>query len=73
MAVATIVWSRAPRKSATMMPASVNVLSRFVTVYMIELKYWRLVGQSTSVRFGSFGAAIPRFPTAEVPVYRGRR
>jgi hypothetical protein len=40
---------------------------------MIELKYWRLAGQSTSAHFGAFGAAVPRFPTAEVPVYRGRQ
>ena len=37
MAVATIVWSSAPRKSATMMPASVKLRSLFVTVYMKRL------------------------------------
>ena len=34
MAVATMVWSSAPRKSATMMPARVKARSLFVTVYM---------------------------------------
>src|SRR5208283_5931053 len=40
IAVATMVWSSAPRNSATRTPARVNPRSRFVTVYMIEITYW---------------------------------